>query len=158
MSLLEAFRGLVDSSGRVAKRTDGVLRDLYCGFMARAARLEGTADRAPSDTSAAELRRLADDHRRAAEMLRNVLTERGVSVPSDTGAVEAAEGFNHWARAVADLAVLQDGHARILDAAAAIGEHNPDLTPVFDRLTRTSAEHITRLRGQIARADPQARN
>lgn len=158
MSLLTTVRGLLWSPEQESRRTDAALRDLLRGFLDRAARLELTAERAPSEASEAELRRLAADHRRTGELVRQALLDRAASVPGDSIAAPPAVGVSHWARSVEDLAVMQRGHAELLDAAATLGEGHPELAPLFDALIRATAEHITRLRGQIARADPQARN
>lgn len=158
MSLLDTFRGLVATEELATGRIDECLRRLYRGFLARAKRLDSTADRAPSRSSEDELRKLADDHRQAAERLRSALLARSASIPSGSEEMMPANGFSHWARIVDDLGVLQDGHAEILDVAAEVAEHSPELPELFDTLTRTSADLITRLRGQIARADPQALN
>ncbi len=158
MALLDTFRGLMDGGESDRKHLNSELRRLYIGFIERAERLQTSAQQAPSESTDSDLRRLASDHRRAAELIRAALEARDSSAPRYTAKEQPALGHNHWARIVADLEAFHHGRDDIQAMADTTLERHPELTDLFEALSRTMDDHITRLRGEIARADPLALN
>ncbi len=158
MAWLETFRGLLDKGDQDKKRVAEGLREAHRGFLERAARFELTAERAPSDSAESSLRRLATEHRATTALIESALAARSSSARGGAGKLVASEGINHWARIVEDLEVLQQGRNRILELARDLIDLDPELIDLFDVLTRRMNEHVTRLRGEIAEADPQALN
>ncbi len=158
MALLDMLRELVESDEDARRRVDDQLKGLHRSYHERALRLEATAGQAPSSATESDLRRLASDHRRLADLVGTALEARAASLPAAPESASSAEGHNHWARIVDDLAVFQAGRNQTLELGNAIVERHPELTELFDVLTRKCDEHVTRLRGEIARADPQALN
>ncbi len=158
MALLDTFRGILESDEQAEKRINGRLQNLFRGFVERAERLALTAGQAPSKATETDLRKLADDHRATADLIKSALESRKSSAPSSVGAVTASTGVNHWARIVEDLEVFQQGRNQLMELSNDILESYPELTPLFDALAKKTADHIARLRGEIARADPQALN
>lgn len=158
MAWLETLRGLLDSSDQDKKRVAEGLREVHRGFLDRAARFERTAERAPSESAESSLRRLATEHRATTAIIESALAVRSSSTRGGVGNVIASDGINHWARIVENLEVLQQGRNRILELARDLIDLDPELIDLFDVLTRRMNEHVTRLRGEIAEADPQALN
>ena len=158
MTLMDSIRGLLESDEDANRRVNSQLHDLYRSYHARADRLQATASQAPSESTERDLKTLASDHRRLADLIAAALEERSASVPSVPESAEESVGHNHWARVVEDLPVFQEGRNSTLDLGSAILEKHPELTDLFDVLTRKCDEHVARLRGEIARADPQALN
>ncbi len=158
MAFLDTLRSFIGTDARTERRVDDRLQDLYRGFLESAERLELTAAEAPVSGAEDELRKIAADHRESAGLIRAELVARGASVPTTIGKVTASIGVNHWSRIVEDLVVLQAAHSEVLDLATDIAEHHPELTALIASLTQRTSDHITRLRGQVARSDPQALN
>ena len=156
MALLDTFRGLIDGGESNRKHINSELRRLYIGFLDRARRLETSAQQAPSESTDTDLRRLAADHRRTADLIKAALEARDSSAPQYRAGELPALGHNHWARIVEDLEAFQHGRNEIQALADAILERHPELTDLFEALARAMDDHITRLRGEIARADPLA--
>ena len=155
---MTSFRNLFASEEQAKQTVDARLQDLNRRFLENAGRLDLTASQAPTESAETDLRKLAAEHRRSADLLRDALIGRRASVPAGAGAVPALSGINHWARTTEDLVALQQAHGEMLDAAADILESHPELTDLFEVLMRQTSENITHLRGMIARADPQAFN
>ncbi len=158
MALMETIRNLTNRDAADQRRVNEELRRLYAGFFERADRLEASAALAPSEATESDLKRLAADHRKAAEHLQTALVARDSSVPAVHPSNPQPTGHNHWARIVEDLEALQHGRDDIQQVSDAFLERNPDLERTFGALTRIIDDHVTRLRGEIARADPLALN
>ncbi len=156
--MLDVFRGALETDEQAKKRINASLQGIFRGFVERANHLELTADQAPTEATERDLRKLAADHRETANVVRAALAARGSSAPSSVGAVEPASGLSHWARIVEDLEGFHTGRNEIMELANKVLESYPELTEVFDSLSQRMSDHITRLRGEIARADPQALN
>lgn len=114
---------------------------------------------APNAMCEEELRSLAADHEALAHQLGKALAERGIDAftpaPRDVG---APSGLNHWARLVQDLEGVRQARDALLEAATRIGDIDPPLGELLGALSRECEAHAIRLRGLIARADPQALN
>lgn len=158
MALLDTFRGILEGDERAHRRVNEDLRNLYKGFVERAARIELTANEAPTESSENDLRKLAADHRKTADLIKVALEARKSSAPSAVAAPTPSGAVNHWARVVEDLEATHEGHNQLREVANRILETNPELTDLFETLTQRFADHVARLRGEIARADPQALN
>jgi hypothetical protein len=158
MALLDTFRGIFEGDERAHRRVNEDLRNLYQGFVERAAHIELTAGEAPTEAMENDLRKLAADHRETAELIKVALEARKSSAPSAVAAPAPTGAVNHWARVVEDLEDAHKGHNQLREVANRILESNPELTDLFDTLTQRLAAHVARLRGEIARADPQALN
>lgn len=158
MAWLDTFRGLMGDDEQSKKRVVAGLRDLHRGFLERAQWLELTAAQAPSESAETDLRHLAADHRVTADLIAAALAARKASVRSAAAVAPVSNAVNHWSRIVEDLEVFQTGRNEILEQARDLLDLDPDLTDLFDLLTRRMNEHVARLRGEIAQADPQALN
>lgn len=158
MAWMNTLRGILDPRERDARDLVAGLREVRRGFLERARRLELTADQAPSASAESDLRRLAADHRATADLVADALASYNVSTKDAPVAVPASSAVNHWARIVEDLEVFQAGRNRILDLARDLADLDAVLPDLFDTLTRRMNEHVARLRGEIAQADPQALN
>ncbi len=158
MALLDTFRGFLESQEQADRRINEKLKDLYIGFLLRAELLRGMAATAPSDATESDIRRLADDHAKLARLVGAAIEARTTSVPKHFDQLEPAHGINHWARLVEGLVIFQHGRDKLMDLSRDLLETYPEFTDLFDVLTMSFEDHIARLRGEIARADPQAHN
>ena len=148
--------------GQPAAETPEIRRELagyHLGFQERARRMAAHAALTPSATCEEELSALAADHERLAHQLGAAMTQRGVDVPSAPPRDAAAPpAINHWARLVQDLQGVRRARDALLEAATRIGDIDPPLGELLGALSRECEAHAIRLRGLIARADPQALN
>ncbi len=133
------------------------LAGYHLSLQDRARRMAEHAGLAPNTTCEVELRSLAADHERLADRLGKALAERGIKVSTPAlREVGAPSGPNHWARLVEDLESIRQARSDLLEAATRIGDTDPSLGELLGALSRECEAHAVRVRGLIARADPQA--
>jgi hypothetical protein len=111
---------------------------------------------APQAQGTVGLAELAAAEANQAERLRHALRAAGHAV-STAPAVSLPPGaLNHWARLVQDLEAHRTSTLGLRELAVHFAETLPDTAALFDELCREEHVHCERLRGLIARADPQA--
>ena len=157
MSMLEKISRLVVGS-RAATAHDAIdaLHRCYVACVARASQLSRHAAMAPQAQGAEGLAELAAAEEKQAEQLRDALRAAG-HVVSTAPAVSLPPGaLNHWARLVQDLEAHRTSTQELRELAVHFAETLPDTAALFDHLCRVEHVHCERLRGLIARADPQA--
>jgi hypothetical protein len=157
MSMLERIsRFVVGSRVATVHEAATALRQCYEDCGARAAQLSRHADMAPQAQGAEGLARLAAAETQQAERLREALRAAGeaVTAPAPVGLPPGA--LNHWARLVQDLEAHRSSTRRLRELAVHFAETLPETAALFDDLCREEHVHCERLRGLIARADPQA--
>jgi hypothetical protein len=159
MGVLEKLSRFI-AGGEVAARFDAVeaLTQCYRECTQRARRLARHAESAPHEFSASALRELAAAEAAQADRLQDALRAAGAAVPTvpDPSALPGA--LNLWGRLVQDLEAHRDSTRRYRELAVHFAESLPATAGLFDDLSREDALHGERLRGLIARADPQALN
>ena len=157
MSMLERIsRLVVGSRAATAHDATGALRQCYVDCVARAAHLSRHAEMAPQAQAAEGLAQLAAAEAKQAERLRDALRAAGEAVPAASAAVRPPGALNHWARLVHDLEAQRSSEQGLRELAVHFAETLPDTAALFDELCREEHVHCERLRGLIARADPQA--
>lgn len=157
MSMLEKISRLVVGSGRAtAHDATDALHQCYVDCVTRARQLARHAEMAPQEHSVEGLKELASAEEKQAERLRDALRAAGQMAPTVSAAAPPHGALNHWARLVQDLEPHRDSAQRLRELAVHFAETLPETAAVFDELCREEHVHCERLRGLIARADPQA--
>ena len=157
MSMLERISRLVVGSGAAtAHDATDALRQGYVDCVARARQLSRHAEMAPQAHSVEALTELAAAEEKQAERLRDALRAAGQAPPGVPSDSLPPGALNHWARLVQDLEAHRASARRLRELAVHFAETLPDTAGLFDELCREENVHCERLRGLIARADPQA--
>ena len=157
MSMLEKLsRFVAGSAVATAHDAAAVLRRCHADCAARASQLSRHAEMAPQSQSAEGLAELAAAEGRQAERLREALQAIGETVPMMPPALLPVGALNHWARLVQDLDLHRASAQSLRELAGHFAETLPDTAALFDEMCREEQTHCERLRGLIARADPQA--
>lgn len=157
MSMLEKIsRLVVGSRTATAHEATAALRQCYIDCAARADQLSRHAEMAPQAQGAEGLAELAAAEVKQAERLRDALRAAGENLPAAPAATLPPGALNHWARLVQDLEAHRASERRLRELAVHFAEALPDTATLFDELCREEHVHCERLRGLIARADPQA--
>lgn len=157
MSMLERIsRLVVGSRAATARDATDALRQCYVDCVARAAQLSQHAEVAPQAQAAEGLGELAAAEAKQAERLRDALRAAGEAVPVASAVGLSPGAVNHWTRLVQDLEAHRTSTRGLRELAAHFAETLPDTATLFDELCREEHVHCERLRGLIARADPQA--
>jgi len=157
MSMLERIsRLVVGSSAATAHDATDALRQCYVDCVARADQLSRHAEMAPQAQAAEGLAELAAAEGKQAERLRDALRAAGQPVSTAPAASLPPGALNHWARLVQDLEAHRLSTQGLRELAVHFAETLPDTAALFDELCREEHVHCERLRGLIARADPQA--
>jgi hypothetical protein len=157
MSMLDRIsRLVVGSSAATVHEAADVLRQSYVDCVARAHQLRRHAEVAPQAHGVEGLTELAAAEEAQAERLRDALRAAGQTLPALPAAAPPSGALNHWARLVQDLEAHRASARRLRELAVHFAETLPDTATLFDDLCREEQLHCERLRGLIARADPQA--
>jgi hypothetical protein len=157
MSMLDRISRLVaGSSVATVHDAAAALRACYVDGVARARQLRRHAEMAPQAQSVEGLTELAAAEEAQAERLRDALRAAGQALPTVSSAAPGSGALNHWARLVQDLEAHRTSARRLRELAVHFAETLPDTATLFDDLCREEQLHCERLRGLIARADPQA--
>lgn len=157
MSMMERISRLVVGGGRAtAHDATDALHQCYSDCVTRARQLARHAEMAPQAQSVEALKELADAEEKQAERLREALRAAGHVPPALTDAALPPGAVNHWARLVQDLESHRASERRLRELATHFAETLPGTAALFDELCREEHVHCERLRGLIARADPQA--
>jgi len=157
MSMLDRVSRLVVGS-RAATVHDAadVLRQCFVDCVTRARQLRRHAEVAPQAHGVEGLTELAAAEEAQAERLRDALRAAAQALPPIPSSSPAPGALNHWARLVQDLEAHRASARRLRELAVHFAETLPDTATLFDDLCREEQLHCERLRGLIARADPQA--
>jgi hypothetical protein len=131
---------------------------LYRGFTERAQQLERHAGAAPTAQAESALRGLAAEDESMASRLRGAIQTAGFPVPVALPPPSTPEGPSHWARLTNDLELHRQAFRRLREAAIEAAADRPQLQALLEALGYEEQRHAERLRGLIARADPQALN
>jgi len=155
MSWAERLFGLEGDTGAEVRT---VLEEVHAHVLEQTRRLGVVAGLAPTAASEAELGAIAEEDEAMAGEIQSRLRAISGPGPSATQAPAAASvsGLNHWARVVEVLEQHHGARDLLLEASARLGEIDGEFRAFCERLSRIEEAHITRLRGLIARADPQA--
>jgi len=142
-------------------RSKVVLSVLSRGFIQRARALREHANLAPNHAARRELADLAGEEEALGRDFVCRLEDLGARLDSEGGTERTATGAepagpNHWARLVWDLDRHRESQASAQEAQVRLGGREPRLAAVLAQLARAEQVHTARLRGLIARADPQA--
>lgn len=157
MSMLEKIsRFVVGSGAATAHEATAALRQCYEECVARAAQLSRHAEMAPQAQGTEGLAELAAAEAKQAERLRDALRAAGETVTTAALAQLPPGALNHWARLVQDLEAHRASTQRLRELAVHFAETLPETAVLLDDLCREEHVHCERLRGLIARADPQA--
>jgi hypothetical protein len=157
MSMLERIsRLVVGSSVATVHDASDLIRQCYVDCVTRARQLRRHAEMAPQAHSVEGLTELAAAEEAQAERLRDALRAAGQALPTVPAASLPSGALNHWARLVQDLQTHRTSARRLRELAVHFAETLPDTATLFDDLCREEQLHCERLRGLIARADPQA--
>ncbi len=157
MNMLEKIsRFVVGSRTATAHEATVALRQCYEDGVARAAQLNRHAEVAPQAQGTEGLAELAAAEAKQAERLREALRAAGEAVTTPAPAVPSPGAMNHWARLVQDLQAHRASTQRLRELAVHFAETLPDTAALLADLCREEHVHCERLRGLIARADPQA--
>jgi hypothetical protein len=157
MSMIDRISRLVVGSraATVHDATDA-LEQCYLACVARAQQLGQHAEIAPQAQGIEGLKELAAAEGKQADRLRDALRAAGRAIPPTPTASIPAGGLSHWGRLVQDLEAHRSSTQRLRELAIHFAETLPDTAELFDELCREEHVHCERLRGLIARADPQA--
>jgi rubrerythrin len=131
-----------------------ILMESYRDLCRLAAQISRHADRAPYPHVARLLRRIAQEKRSSADLLRDKLVGTGTSLEDIP--FEIKSGKNHWERMTQDLNDHRALEARLLERAALINERTPETAELLRRIAASERPHIEAFLDLIARADPQA--
>ena len=134
------------------------LAQLVADLRWRAGEIERHSEQAPNEASDVELKLIAAETSGTADRLAAKL---GFEAVAPVGGIEAAAtppGDSHWARLVQDLEDLRTLRGRLLRLSAVANDADDELAAVIEGASRTVESELLRLRGLIARADPQALN
>ena len=157
MSMLERIsRLVVGSRAATAHDATDALHRCYADCVARAGQLSRHAEMAPQAQGSDGLAALAAAEAKQAERLRVALRAAGHAVPTAAAVTLPPGALNHWARLVQDLEAHRTSTQGLRELAVHFAETVPDTAALFDELCREEHVHCERLRGLIARADPQA--
>jgi len=149
---LFGFEGGTDTEVHAA------LEEVHVHLLGQVRRLRDVAGLAPTAAAETELRSLAQEDEALAAELREQLLAGGSPGPG-SGQAEAdapVSGLNHWARLVGVLDQHRATRDLLLSTTARAREIAPDLGVLCERLSHAEETHLTRLRGLVATADPQA--
>jgi hypothetical protein len=160
MSWMTKLRGWVDgpSEDSDVQSLEPSLAALAGDLRRQAVALGEHAELAPNQHAERGLRRMAVDQGAAADHLRAVLDRRGLTLANGTAETAPASTDSHWARLVQDLEGMQAVRRRALELTITISDAEGDLVAALAEVSRTVETQLGRLRGLIARADPQALN
>ena len=157
MSMLQKIsRFVVGSPSATTHEATTALRQCYEECATRAAQLSRHAAMAPQAQSTEGLAELANAEAKQAERLRAALRAAGEAVAPPAATPLPHGALNHWARLVQDLEAHRASTLRLRELAVHFAETLPETAALFDDLCREEHVHCERLRGLIARADPQA--
>lgn len=130
------------------------LKSCYQKLLCLADQIDTHAEKAPYPHVTEYLRKLAQEKRESAKILRQriayLLTDADEPKPT------IKSGINHWERMVQDLADQKDLEVSFLQLADLLGEERPEISSLLRELVAAQAPHKERLLDLIARADPQA--
>lgn len=159
MGVLEKLSRLMAGGAATARHAAvEALTTCYIECTQRAQRLARHAELAPNEFSAAALKELAGAEEAQAARLRGALLAAEAPVPSVPGAPPLPGALNLWGRLVQDLEAHRLSARRLRELAVHFAESLPTTAALFDELCGEESIHCERLRGLIARADPQALN
>jgi hypothetical protein len=146
------------AGGEVAARYAAVeaLTQCYIECTQRARRLARHAELAPHEFSAEALKELAVAEEGQAGRLRDALHAAEAEVPNVPDPYPLPGALNLWGRLVQDLEAHRLSARRLRELAVHFAESLPTTAALFDELCGEESTHGERLRGLIARADPQA--
>lgn len=133
-----------------------LLLDAYRGCLARAAVLERDAAVAPGPGSRTDLLELARVEKDLAERLWEALVERGRDIRPPVEVPAPTPARSHWARLVEALEAHRAAVQHCRDLSIRLADASPATAAVFAALSQAQSRLCERLRGLIARADPQA--
>lgn len=157
MGMLDRIsRLVVGSSAATVHDAAEALRRGYVDCVTRARQLRRHAEMAPQAHGVEGLTELAAAEEAQAERLREALRAAGQALPTVPAAAPPSGALNHWGRLVRDLEAHRASARRLRELAVQFAETLPDTAALFDDLCREEQVHCERLRGLIARADPQA--
>lgn len=157
MGILERIsRFVVGGGGATEHDAKEALLQCYADCVARARQLARHAEMAPQPHAVEGLRELAAAEHKQAERLREALRVSGVVPPTVSDAALPPGALNHWARLVQDLEDHRGSAKQLRELTMQFAETLPDTAALLDELCREEQVHCERLRGLIARADPQA--
>jgi hypothetical protein len=131
-----------------------ILMESYRDLCSLAEQISRHADRAPYPHVARLLRRIAQEKRSSADLLRDKLLGAGTTL--EDIALEIRSGKNHWERITQDLNDHRALEARLLERAALINERAPETAELLGQIAASQRPHTEVLLDLIARADPQA--
>ena len=147
-------RFVVGGSG-ATKDAATALRQTYVDAFERLALLELHTELAPQEYSRQALASLAAATRQQIDRIRGLLRQRGVGLPSLQTA-NRSTSLNHWARLVQDLELHRGSTRRLRELCVHLADADEEVSTFFDDLSQEDYHSCERLRGLIARADPQA--
>jgi hypothetical protein len=131
-----------------------ILIESYRDLCSLAGQISRHADRAPYPHVALLLRRIAQEKRSSADLLRDKLVGTGTRL--EEMAFEIKSGKNHWERMTQDLNDHRAIETRLLERAALINERAPETAELLRRIAASQRPHLQAFLDLIARADPQA--
>ncbi len=160
----DALPGFLNKIGRIFKpETNGVershdpldlLTESYRDLSRLAAQISAHADRAPYPAVAQRLRRIAEEKRSGAQLLRERISAMGGALAEPP--VDTDSGGNHWERMGRDLSAHSTLETRFLERAARLNEKAPEAAELLWQVVQLQTHHVRILMDLIARADPQA--
>lgn len=157
MSLLNRLKAFFsDEETRDAHDLLPRVREFYTAAVHRETQLRQQAEMAPHAAGRDALRQLAEEEKAIADDLRQIIQQLGSFAGEVVRAPEPLGALNYWARLVQSLEAHQEAIRAMLDESVLITDGQPQMADALRQLARREDQHSSRLRGLIAKSDPQA--
>lgn len=157
MSWARLWAGKARGGDAGTRLLQSLLGPIYVALTGLAAQVQAHAQMAPTVSLEEEMGKLGNDIGAQAERIGTLLAQRQLVRPA-AGEPEGVAQPNHWARLVQDLEGLREVRRLLLDAYARLNEVDPPLASELEDCSRRVEDSLHRIRGFVARADPQALN
>lgn len=146
--------GEPQGNGRVDADPVSALRASYAEEITLAEQIHAHAEKAPYPQVARQMRRIAEEKRKAAALLKEKLTS--FYIRPEEPQREVRSGRNHWERVQQDIEDQRALEARLFSRALHLAETAPEISALLDKVAAQEGSHREELIDLIARADPQA--
>lgn len=159
MSLLQGLKSLFRSEEeRDAHDLLSTVRGFYVDSRHREQQLRHQSEMAPHAAGRDGLLELAGEETEVAERLRQIILGLGSFAGEVNRPAEPLGALNYWGRLAQSLEAHKEAVNALRDEATLITDGLPEVADELRLLARFEESHASRIRGLLAKADPQALN
>lgn len=157
-ALMKRLAGLLlgqpQGNGKIDADPISALTASYREELSLAHQIDAHAEKAPYPHVARRMRRMADEKRNAAGLLKEKLMS--FHIGPEQPPWEVRTGRNHWERIRQDIEDQKALEDRLFRRALHLAETAPEISDLLGKIAAQDSSHREELMDLIARADPQA--